>query len=327
MKKAILFSAVLLLAVAIPVAHAANGKVSGYMFGDYYYVAAADDAATLSEKQNAFQLRRVYFTYDQEIDEGISTRLRFEAKDAGFGSVSKMEPFVKNAYMKWGKAVGGADVYLGLSGTPTWAQSEKAWGYRAIEKTVLDLNGIGSSADLGVALKGKAGKLAYTAMVGNGPGQSSENDNGKKLYGSLIFAASKALTLEGYADFNMLPGEQDQMTLKVFAGYQGEGLRAGVEVFSRINKAAGVANKQAGDDVTISGVSLYATLPLGESLKGFGRLDAVSNDDKDTTEMLIIAGLDHSPAKNVYLMPNIYVQLFDGLDPSIQGRLTFKYNF
>jgi len=326
MRKVILFSAALLLTAVVSVAHAADGKISGYAFGDYYYVAAADDGAKVPEKQNAFQLRRVYFTYDKEIDEGVSTRLRLEAKDAGFGSGSKMKPFVKNIYMKWGKAVGGADLYLGLSGTPTWALAEKAWGYRAIEKTVLDLNKIGSSADIGVALKGKAGKLAYTAMVGNGPGQSSEEDNGKKLYGSLSFAASEALTLEGYADFNMLPNEQDQMTLKVFAGYQGEGLRAGVEAFSRINKAAGVA-AQAGDDVTISGISLYATLPLGESLKGFGRLDAVSNDDKDTTDMLIIAGLDHSPVKNVYLMPNIYVQLPDGPDPSIQGRLSFKYKF
>ncbi|MFT5373788.1 MAG: hypothetical protein ACI906_000604 [Candidatus Latescibacterota bacterium] len=326
MKKAIFFSAALLLAAAIPAAHAADGKVSGYMFGDYYYVAAADDAAKLSEKQNAFQLRRVYFNYDKEIDEGVSTRFRLEANDAGFGKGSNMEPFVKHAYIKWSKAVGGADVYLGLSGTPTWALSEKFWGYRSVEKTVLDLNKIGSSADLGVALKGKSGKLAYTAMVGNGPGKKPENDNGKKIYGSLSFAASEALTIEGYADFNMLPGEQDQMTLKVFAGYQGEGLSGGVEAFSRVNKAAGVA-KQAGDDVTISGVSLFATLPLGDSLKGFGRLDAVSNDDKDTTDMLIIAGVDHSPTKNVHLMPNIYVQLPDGPDPSIQGRLTFYYKF
>lgn len=326
MKKAIFFTAALLLAVAAAPAVAGDGKVSGYMFGDYYYVAASDDGAKLPEKQNAFQLRRVYFNYDKEIDEGVSTRFRLEANDAGFGSGSKMVPFVKHAYIKWSKGIGGADVYLGLSGTPTWALSEKVWGYRAVEKTVLDLNKIGSSADLGVALTGKAGKLAYTAMVGNGPGQTPENDNGKKLYGSLSFAASEALTIEGYADFNMLPGEREQMTLKVFAGYQGEGLSAGVEAFSRINKASGVA-AQAGDDVTISGVSVFGTLPLGEKLKGFGRLDAVSNDDKDSTDMLLIAGVDHSPSKNVHLMPNIYVQLPDGPDPTIQARLTFYYKF
>ncbi len=326
MKKATFFLVALFMAVAISPALAADGKISGYMFGDYYYVVAADDAAKLPEKQNAFQLRRIYFNYDKEIDEGVSTRFRLEANDAGFGNGSKMVPFVKLAYVKWDKAVGGADVYLGLSGTPTWALSESVWGYRSIEKAMLDLNKIGSSADLGVALNGKSGKLAYTAMVGNGPGQSPENDNGKKLYGSLRFAASEALTLEGYADFNMLPGERDQMTLKIFAGYKGEGLSAGVEAFSRINKAAGVA-AQAGDDVTISGVSVFATLPLSENLKSFGRLDAVSNDDKDSTDMLLIAGLDHSPSKNVHLMPNIYVQLPDGPDPSIQARMTFYYKF
>jgi hypothetical protein len=326
MKRTTFFLAALLFAAVASPALAADGKISGYMFGDYYYVAAADDAAKLPEKQNAFQLRRVYFNYDKEIDEGVSTRFRLEANDAGFGNGSKMVPFVKHAYIKWGKAVGGADVYLGLSGTPTWELSEKVWGYRSIEKTVLDLNKIGSSADLGVAIKGKAGKLAYTTMLGNGPGQKPEDDNGKKIYGSLSFAASEALTIEGYADFNMLPGDQDEMTLKVFAAYQGDGVSAGVEAFSRINKAAGVA-AQAGDDVTVSGVSVFATLPLSENLKSFGRLDAVSNDDKDSTDMLLIAGLDHSPSKNVHLMPNIYVQLPDGPDPTIQARLTFYYKF
>jgi hypothetical protein len=33
------------------------------------------------------------------------------------------------------------------------------------------------------------------------------------------------------------------------------------------------------------------------------------------------------PAENVHLMPNLYVQMPDGPDPSIQGRLTVYYKF
>ncbi len=33
------------------------------------------------------------------------------------------------------------------------------------------------------------------------------------------------------------------------------------------------------------------------------------------------------PAKGVHLMPNLVVALPDGLDPNIQGRLTFYYKF
>jgi len=160
-------------------------------------------------------------------------------------------------------------------------------------------------------------------MLGNGPGQKPEEDHGKKFYGSLSFNASDRLVFEGYADFNMKPATQNELTVKVFAGLQSERLDAGVEVFSRTNakKAA------AGEDVTISGLSAFASLPLGASLKGFGRVDAISNDSKDTTELLVIAGLDHMPAKSVHLMPNVVVALPDGPDPHIQARLTFYYKF
>ena len=64
-------------------------------------------------------------------------------------------------------------------------------------------------------------------------------------------------------------------------------------------------------------------------LKGFGRVDMLTTDDGTTTatDMLVIAGLDHMPAKNVHLMPNLYVSLPDGPDPNIQARLTFYYKY
>ena len=116
------------------------------------------------------------------------------------------------------------------------------------------------------------------------------------------------------------------MTLRVLAGLKKEKFRGGLEVFSRTNKETGVA-KETGGDVTISGVSAYGALTLSEQWKGFARLDAVSNNDKDTTDLLIIAGLDREVAPNAFLMPNIYVQLPDGPDPNIQARLTFYYKY
>ena len=302
---------------------AAQGQIKGYMVGDYYAVLAADDSETkLPEKRNAFRFRRIYLTYDNTLNGDFSVRYRLEAKDAGFGKSAKMEPFVKHGYLKWKGALGSSDFYFGLQGTPTWAIAEKVWGYRSISKTVLDLNKIGSSADIGAALKGEAGKIHYHVMLANGPGQGPEDDHGKKIYGSLSLKASDRLVLEGYADFNMKPEDQNEFTVKVFAGLQGEGLDAGMEVFSRTNaRAAG------GEDVTISGLSAFGSLPLANSLKAFGRVDAISNDAVDSTDLLVIAGLDHMPAKNVHLMPNAVVALQDGPDTHIQARLTVYYKF
>lgn len=315
-------SAVILILALLPsVARADEGRISGCMFGDYYWVVSADDAdAGMPRKQNAFQLRRIYFTYDKEVAEDFDIQFRLEANDKGFGKGDKMIPFVKTGYLKWKKGVAGSDLYIGLSGTPTWSISEKVWGYRSIEKTIMDLNKIGSSADIGVGLKGKSGKLGYYLMVGNGPGQKPENDNGKKFYGQVSFKASEALQLVGYADVNMQPQDQNEFTVKGFAAFQQERFSAGLEGFMRVNK------KAAGDeDVTLTGMSAFGSLELSGNVKGFGRVDMLGNDATDTTDLLLIAGVDRELDKNIHLMPNLYVQLPDGPDPNIQARLTFYY--
>ena len=305
-------------------AQAQEGKIKGYMFGDYYYVLAADETDTKRPpKRNAFQFRRLYLTYQSDIATDFAIRLRLEAKDAGFAQGSKMEPFVKHGYLQWKEGIGDADIYLGLSGTPTWAVAEKVWGYRSVAKTVLDWNKIGSSADLGAALKGAAGRLRYHLMVGNGTGQGPEEDHGKKFYGSLSFKAADRLVLEGYADFNARPAGRNERTFKGFVGWQGAKGAAGVEVFSRTHERAGDSD----EDHVITGVSAFGSLPLSAAFKGFGRVDAVARDAEDTTNWLFIAGLDYSAAATVHLMPNVLIESPDGRDANVQGRLTFFYKF
>jgi len=328
----------LLMALNANPGAAHEGKISGYMFGDYYSVLSSDDDAG-AKNRNAFEIRRIYFTYNRKIGDDFSIRFRLEAKGNKFGAGGSMVPFVKHAYLKWKEGLGSADFYFGLSGTPTFAAAEKAWKYRAIEKTMLDLNKIGSSADLGVALKGKAGKLGYHVMLGNGMGKAPERDNGKKIYASGSVQLSDGLQIELYGDFNMRRGGHDEITLKGVAGFISEGFHGGLEVFSCSNKKAATG----GGDQTITGLSAFGALKLGESLKGFGRVDAKSNDkkaatdggdeaatdggDEKETHLLVIAGLDHQLAKNVHLMPNLYIKMPDGQDPNIQARLTFFYKF
>ena len=305
-------------------ARAEGGTIKGVMFGEYYYILAADETdAKQPRKRNAFRFRRLYFTYQKDIATDFAIRFRLEAKDAGFAQGAKMEPFVKHGYLQWKKGLGDADVYLGLSGTPTWAVAEKVWGYRSIAKTVLDWNKIGSSADLGAALKGAAGQLSYHLMVGNGPGQKPEDDHGKKVYGSLSFKAAERLVLEGYADFNARPAGRNERTFKGFVGWQGAKGKVGLEVFSRTNELAG----DNGEDQVIDGISAFGSLPLSAALKGFGRVDAVSHDAEDDRDLLFIAGFDYAAAKAVHLMPNVIVESSTGRDANVQGRLTFFCKF
>lgn len=318
MQKTILPIAALLCCLATAV-RAEEGTIQGVMFGEYYYVLDAEQTA----KRNAFRFRRLYFTYQKDVATDFAIRFRLEARDAGFAQGSKMEPFVKHSYLQWKGVLGAADLYLGLSGTPTWAVAEKVWGYRSIAKTVLDWNKIGSSADLGAALKGKADRLRYHLMIGNGPGQGPEDDHGKKFYGSLSFKAADRWVLEGYADFNAKPAGRNERTFKGFVGWQGAQGAAGLEVFSRTNERAGAG----GEDQVIAGVSAFGSLPLSAAFKGFGRLDAVADDAADATDWLFIAGLDYAAATAVHLMPNVLIESPEGRDSKVEGRLTFYCKF
>ena len=58
--------------------------IKGYVFGDYYYVASGAD-----KKQNGFQFRRIYLTFDKKLRYKFTGRFRLEASDAGFGSGKK----------------------------------------------------------------------------------------------------------------------------------------------------------------------------------------------------------------------------------------------
>ncbi len=202
------WTAVLAWSGLAELAEGAEGKLKGQMFGDYYYIASG-----ANEKENGFQIRRIYLTYDLKWNDQFSGRLRLEAKDAGFGSKDKMEPFVKHAYLRYRK--NDRALYFGLAGTPTWNVSERVWGYRPIEKTVMDLHKIGSSADLGVAFKGKldeGGRVHAQVTLGNGSGQSPEVDNGKKIYTLLHIKPSGTFEVTAYVDWEGKSGGKDRIT-------------------------------------------------------------------------------------------------------------------
>lgn len=292
---------------------------SGYMVGDYYYVVSGSDAG--KEGENAFRFRRIYLTSDWSIDERFSSRLRFEARDAGWGKSEAMVPFVKHAYLKWRNAFIGADLYLGLSGTPAWSISEKIWGYRSVEKTILDLNKIGSSADIGVRLKGELGGLVYNIMVGNGTGQKSEGDRQKKLYSSFSHRIGESLNTEIYFDYNEVSESVTERTAKVFIGYVVEGGRGGVEAFSRVNDSGN-------DENTITGISVFWAQNLNSISTVFVRWDSLLNNGKDIKENLLITGFDREVGKGIHIIPNFRIERIESKGTTeVIPYLTAFYKF
>ncbi|MEE2822330.1 MAG: porin, partial [Acidobacteriota bacterium] len=110
-------------------------KISGHVFGDYYWMATHHDPNL--KNRNGFWIRRAYLGLDKKLNQDFDILLRFEMNSVGdFNSKSKVTPFVKDAYLRW-KFSDQHQAYFGLSATATWRLVNSIWGYRAVEKTML----------------------------------------------------------------------------------------------------------------------------------------------------------------------------------------------
>ncbi len=316
-----------------------QGKISGLMFGDYYYIVTNHNENL--EGKNGFWFRRIYFTYDHGLSDAFSLRFRIEMNSEGkFKSKSEsLNPEVKDAYLTWKYGLHG--IILGISGSPIFGLVEKIWGYRSLEKTPLDLHKFAKSRDFGVAIKGSldSEKLTnYHLMVGNGSGNASEENDGKKVMFALSRQMGNGLVVEGYFDFEARPGKTNRFTLQGLVGYQEKSARIGV-LFAHQNRQVG----EGIDDLKMQIGSVFGAAKLSEKAWGFARIDLTFDPNPDGSDIsyipfdnsaraaFLLGGLDFRPIDNVHLMPNVEVVLYGknnaGVRPKadIIPRFTFHY--
>jgi len=333
------FGPLLTLLLLVTGVFAGEGKLTGYMFGDYYYVAKNHNSDL--EEKNGFWFRRIYFTYDNKLSDEWSVRFRMEMGSPGdFTTSSKLEPFLKDGYVKWSRS--GHSVILGLSGTPTWGYVESFWGYRSVEKTTADLFKLGSSRDFGIAAKGKFGqdkKGFYHAMIANGSSTRSETNEGKKLALSVGYKLAPGLSFEAYGDFEERPGRSNRYTAQGFLGYKKKNWRVAGQVLHQTRQ------KSVGED-QLELASFFGAAKLGPKVWGFARVDrafdalpGVSGVSylpvDDTTEFtFFLFGVDVTPHEQVHLMPNVEIVTYDdpgsGIptpDTDVIPRVSFYYTW
>ncbi len=320
----------------------AQGKFSGYMFGDYYYVAQTHYPDSLNyEGQNGFSFRRIYFTYDNEISENLIARLRMEYESKDFREkTSPLIPFVKDAYLKW--KIKTHNLILGISPTPTLEKIEEIWGYRSVEKTPLDLQKVGSSRDFGIAMEGSIDEkeiLKYHIMFGNGEGYKSENNKYKKFMASFGFNL-KPFYLELYGDFK--EGEKNVYVLQGFSSFKNERFRTGIQY------AIEIKEEKPDTYVSFNIFSLFFVYNINEKISFLLRYDKTFEANPRGEDIsyipisplspsnLIISGVDLKLHKNVSLIPNVEYVFYDKVkvngkekrpESDLYLRLTFFYKF
>lgn len=351
----------ILLAVGlyiIPAIGLSQGKFSGYMFGDYYFNVARDssfyhtapsNAASSSSApganaMQAFQLRRVYFAYDNDISEQFATRFRLEADQAANASNGKIGVFVKDAYLKWKNVFSGSDLIFGIQPPPAYEISEAAWGYRSLEKTIMDLRGVVASRDQGISLHGKVvsdGMVNYWVMVANNSANSPETDKYKRYYAHIHVKPITNLQATAYVDLKdaaNVAGNKSNSTLTtaLFVGYaEPFTYNVGLEAFMASQSNAYAPPGGSLGSKSALGISVFGSYNIQPELAIVARYDNydpnTDSKSKGDVRNYIIAGLSYKADKNVSIMPNILYESYEAStgapDASVTARLTLYYVF
>ncbi len=321
-------------------------KFSGLMFGDFFYNANAINPA--NKDLNGWQFRRIYFTTDYTISVKFSSRLRLEADQSALSSNNKISPFVKDAWLKWNNIFTGSDLFVGISPTPAFEVSEGAWGYRPLEKTIMDYFGIVPSRDLGIDLRGKLdekGVANYWLKIGDNSGNSPETNKYKRYYASFQFKPGDNLLINVYGDFasyaqklDPFDGKSKNNSAIVAAGFisykQDKNFALGVEGFmkNQQNNYSSLGDASSLEAQTGFGISLWGRVLLTENIGLVGRYDSYDPNTNSSAENdkqgLIIGAVDFKVDSNVSVMPGIEVHTLQGAEDSdITPRVTFYWEF
>jgi hypothetical protein len=348
MKKVLLLFLALFFAVSSSFAQDDFPKVNihGLTFGDLFYNVSSSNPA--NKDVNGVRINRVYFTGDFTLSNQFSSRFRLETHQLYDGTFGM---YVKDAWMKWSNIFSGSDLIFGISPTPAFDVSEGAWGHRYLEKTIMDLNGIVGSRDMGIDLKGKfdeGGTVKYWIKIGNNSGNKPEGDKYKRYYGLLEFDPSPSLLITLYGDYasaapvklNGTSYDHGAVVAAAFINYREKGVFSiGFEGFIRSIQNNYPA--QTGTSLTSQsghGISIWAYANLSPTVQLVGRFDNVDPNTAsyggaqyDATN-LILAGVQFNPIKSVSITPNVEVFTHQAppnttVDSDVTPRISFYWEF
>jgi hypothetical protein len=334
------------------------GRISGVIYTDYFYNTARDTGianipnAVLNGKKdfNGFELRRAYLTYDYKISQQFSSRFRLEADSRALTQNNRIGVFIKDANIMWRDYFPGHDIILGIQPPPAFEVSEAFYGFRSLEKTIMDLRGAVSSRDFGLAAKGIVTRnINYWVLIANNSGTSPETDNYKRAYAHLSITPVEKLTATIYGDIKFRDQITDPtngtllnnnvLTTAFFIGYSdAKNYSVGTEAFLQTTDNGFIRTSPDTriDDLNTLGISVFGWLKVAEKLTATVRYDIYDpglNDELENDRRnFIIAGLSYRPVDRVSIIPNIMIETYDDLpgqsiDASVTPRITVVYTY
>ncbi len=305
---------------------AGNGTLKGRAYFDLSQ-GLSDDV----DNMLTHGFRRVYFTYDTQMSEGITGRFRTDVKQDGDG---KYRLFIKHVYADW-IASGVVSIRAGMMGTPFFGTIEEVWAYRGVEMTMQDYFKIRSSADLGVMARIRLNEMiALNVMLSNGDGYSKLDDIsfGKAYEIQGVFTPVDGLLVTAHFGMNGFDSDGDPLTEGDMENTTTMDLSVGYES----------GNFVVGGSYTTQSNYRFTLDQDGAGFWGFGRftipespltvLASYMNWDPDTgvdddTMTLLLIGLDYTPGKGLSIIPNFHQTKTGSGDPTNVFRVTFNWKW
>ena len=331
-KKNFLVLSIVLAATSLS-ARADEGAVSagGLAFGDIYHIPQhhlpEGDGAT------GAVLRRGYLTANFHPDNNWFGRARIEVNQSGEFETYEFEADFKDLYV--GYRFENHEIMAGLQPTLTFDVVESVWDMRYLMRTPADLQG-SPSRDTGFTLKGRlTDSLSYRLLWGTGADFGAETGDGNSVMVAVKWQINDRWLMDFYAGHEHRPGETNQTTGQVFAGYETEKTRFGAQYFYRDQQT----------DPKLEFASLFYTSQFRNALKFVGRIDRVFSPsikgnnisyipfDPTAPATMYVAGLEYRFNDHFYLTPNTIVISYDENDQGERPttdfflRLTMFVNF
>ncbi|MFA6570787.1 MAG: hypothetical protein WCT77_06065, partial [Bacteroidota bacterium] len=287
------------------------------------------------------RFRRIFLTYDYDISSKLSARFRLEANDESLNVNGTIGVFLKDAYVEWKEIFEGAKLTVGMQPTFAFDLTELLYGYRSLDKTMLDLRGIIASRDIAVSLTGqvdKEGMFNYGLMFGNNSGNSPESNKFKRIAGRIYVKPIRNLHIAVYGDLRHQANSMDQLCFSGLIGYMEKGeYSLGLEAFSQSNNDSYQKNGKSATQNQL-GFSIFGTYNIMPELALTARYDMFDNnidtDVKGDSRNYIVAGLDWKVDKKFSIIPNIQYETYEQIPnstweikPSLTARITFVYNY
>lgn len=231
------------VAIAQTDAMAARGsktRLRGTLFLDLTELRESTRGGAKDARSTHFNLRRLYLSIDHRWNDAwaanLTTDLSYE------GSSGHTQWVVKKAYLersfdRWAVLRAGAASMAWVSA------ADDAYGYRFVEKVLVDRLRFGSSTDWGLHLAGRGGKLGYQVSAINGRGYRKPALSGHldiEARASVEPVAGLLIAIGGYEGKLGMQGaatpvRRNAHRLDALVAWKRDGLRLGAEWFRADN--------------------------------------------------------------------------------------------